>query len=220
MTNWSSMRRSADRDWYLADSLIALGNEINARWPNRDTRSDGAVGDASHQARASDHNPDYSAGGVVRAIDIDSDGINVTELLNATIGDDRVWYVIWDHYIYSRTYDWRKRSYDGADPHTGHLHISINHNDKSATDVSRWFKEPEEITVSAEANILAAIADLKRDIFAGPRYQALQDSLNAVNGAVRAILPALKTEDVADDAAVAALNKSLADLTAIVQAKP
>jgi hypothetical protein len=134
------------RAWYLAPSLIALGNEINARWPRRDDDSDGAIGDASHQARKSDHNPDYSAGGVVRAIDIDNDGINVQELLDATIGDQRVWYVIWDHHIYSRTYGWKKQAYDGTDPHTGHVHISINHTKAAESDTSPWFTQEDEMT--------------------------------------------------------------------------
>lgn len=138
MTNWSAMAKG-HYEWYLAASLIALGNEINVRWPNRDTASDGAIGDASHQARVSDHNPDWSAGGVVRAIDIDKDGIDVQALLNATIGDQRVWYVIWDGHIYSRTYNWAKRVYTGSDPHTGHVHISIVHNRTAENDTSRWF---------------------------------------------------------------------------------
>lgn len=138
MTNWNAMSKGRN-EWYLAPSLIALGNEINARWPNRDTASDGAIGDASHQARTSDHNPDWSAGGVVRAIDVDNNGIDVQELLDATIRDQRVWYVIWNRHIYSRTYGWAKRAYDGADPHTGHVHISINHTKAAETDVSRWF---------------------------------------------------------------------------------
>jgi hypothetical protein len=138
MTDWSAMEKGRN-DWYLAPSLIALGNEINARWPSRDTASDGAIGDASHQARTSDHNPDWSAGGVVRAIDVDNDGIDVQELLDATIGDQRVWYVIWDRHIYSRTYNWQKSPYTGADPHTGHLHISINHTQAAETDTSKWF---------------------------------------------------------------------------------
>lgn len=202
------------REWYLADSLIALGNEINARWPGRDTASDGAIGDASHQARASDHNPDYSAGGVVRAIDVDNDGINVQELLNATIGDARVWYVIWDHHIYSRTYGWAKRPYDGTDPHTGHLHISINHTTASASSKLRWFNQQEEDQMTP-----AQMAELKgyihSEVYAGPRYQALQGSINAVGKAVAAVMPYLKSEDAADDAALA---KVKADLLAAIEA--
>src|SRR5690606_29069239 len=64
-------RKVASMSYYLAPSLVKLRDLINQNWPNRDKSSDGWIGDPSHQARKSDHNPDYSAGGVVRAIDVD-----------------------------------------------------------------------------------------------------------------------------------------------------
>lgn len=138
LTNWNSMVKGPNRDWYLAPSLIALGNEINSHWPRRDDSSDGAIGDESHQARKSDHNPDWKAGGVVRAIDIDVNGIDVNAVVKALIGDPRVWYVISNHYIYSRTYNWAKRKYDGDDPHTGHIHVSIQRTKVAENDRSKW----------------------------------------------------------------------------------
>ena len=60
--------------WHLAPSLAQLRREINARWPNRDKSTDGSVGDLSHAARASDHNPNSRRS--VNAIDIDEDGID------------------------------------------------------------------------------------------------------------------------------------------------
>ena len=57
--------------WRLAGSLVTLRNEINAAYPGRSKVSDGSIGDTSHSARVSDHNPD--AGGVVRAIDVTQD---------------------------------------------------------------------------------------------------------------------------------------------------
>lgn len=162
MTNWNAMAKGRN-DWYLAASLIALGNEINQRWPKRDTASDGAIGDASHQARKSDHNPDWSAGGVVRAIDVDNNGIDVQQLLDATIGDQRVWYVIWDRHIYSRTYGWAKRAYDGADPHTGHIHISINHTKAAETDTSPWFTGQEDDMSAADVKAINAYTEKRLD---------------------------------------------------------
>lgn len=133
--------------WYLAPSLVALRNEINSRWPNRDKASDGAVGDTSHQARKSDHNPDYSAGGVVRAVDVDKDGIDVDQLLDAVVRDPRAAYVIWNGRIASATDDgapWDWEPYDGANAHTQHLHISIKHTRAAETDTSPWFTTQEE----------------------------------------------------------------------------
>lgn len=128
--------------YYLAPSLVALFYEVDNRWPNRSTASDGWIGDASHQARTSDHNPDYNAGGVVRAIDVTAEGIDVAELLDATIRDARVWYVIHNRRIASVTHGWKWQPYDGTNPHTHHVHISIRHTRPAAISSTRWFKLP------------------------------------------------------------------------------
>jgi hypothetical protein len=36
---------------------VRLRDQIDRRWPNRDKRSDGWIGDSDHAARKSDHNP-------------------------------------------------------------------------------------------------------------------------------------------------------------------
>lgn len=129
--------------YYLAHSLVRLRDEVNARWPNRDKTSDGWIGDTSHQARKSDHNPDWDAGGVVRAIDIDIDGIDVDLLLRSVIGDHRVWYVIFNRKIYSRTYGFVARDYNGSNPHEKHVHVSISHSKDAETDTTRWLELPK-----------------------------------------------------------------------------
>jgi hypothetical protein len=48
----------------------------------------------------------------------------VTQLLGATIGDPRVWYVIFNRKIYSRTHGWQPRVYLGTNPHDHHVHVS------------------------------------------------------------------------------------------------
>lgn len=141
-------------NWYLAASLVALFAEVDARWPNRDHASDGAKGDAAHAARVSDHNPDWSAGGVVRAIDVDKDGIDVQQLLDATVRDQRVAYVIWNRQIASATQDgtpWNWEPYTG-DPHTGHVHISIKHTHAAETDTSPWLTQKEEGMAKEDAD--------------------------------------------------------------------
>jgi hypothetical protein len=145
--------------YFLAPSLAALRDELNAAFPKRDHASDGWIGDASHQAESySDHNPCWSCGGqlagVVRALDIDSgpDGDDkhdlVQTVLQATIGDPRTWYVIWQGKIYSRTYGWAPRVYTGPDPHINHVHVSIQGHNltpqdgaaavHAAEDTSKW----------------------------------------------------------------------------------
>ncbi len=128
--NWSNST--------LAQSLQKLRAEVNARWPNRSKASDGWLGDAYHQRSKSDHNPvgfangpDHGTAGVVHAIDITSRGIDTTAVLNAVIGDARVWYVIYNRTIWSRNYSWKPRPYFGAS-HTTHIHVSLRADSHSA----------------------------------------------------------------------------------------
>lgn len=131
--------------YYLIPSLVALVHEVNARWPKRDTTSDGWIGDLAHQARPSSHNPDYAHGGAVRAVDIDVDDNDpVTNLrakvISATRGDPRVWYVISNGVIWSRTHGWAARKYLGPNPHTKHVHVSAVEDRATWTDTSPWFE--------------------------------------------------------------------------------
>lgn len=137
--------------YHLAPSLVSLRTETNSCWPKRDKGSDGWIGDTSHSARVSDHNPDYRDGGIVRAIDVDKDGINVNAFLNATIFDKRTSYVIWNKRIWGGT-RWRK--YEGSNGHTQHIHVSIKHTTAGAKSGS-WglagvkpvAKNPEKVKV-------------------------------------------------------------------------
>lgn len=131
-------RTAAGGRFRLAPSLDRLFDEVNATWPQRDHATDGWIGDWSHQQRVSEHNPDGR--GVVHAIDVDVDGINVARLLKAVIGAEPVWYVIHAGKIWSRTYGWRPRRYLGSNPHTGHVHISIRLAADAETWVGRWLE--------------------------------------------------------------------------------
>lgn len=135
--------------WRLANALVALRNAVNTRWPARDKRSDGAVGDAAHQSRssASDHNPWIVVRGlgVVRALDIDVDGINAgwyaeqLRLLGAA-RDHRLiggGYVIFNRRITKP--DWTGWSvYTGSNPHTSHVHVSLSRNESGFDDRGPW----------------------------------------------------------------------------------
>jgi len=134
-------------DYFLAPSLVRLRAEVDARFPDRDTASDGWIGDPSHQARTSSHNPLWSApgewSGVVRGLDVDvDDGDPQADLrallLEATIGDPRVWYVISDRVIYSATYAWAARRYTGSNPHTQHVHVSLKETVAAWSDERPW----------------------------------------------------------------------------------
>lgn len=112
--------------WRLAPSLKNLFAEIDAVWPNRDRRTDGSIGDAAHQATTSDHNPDSR--GIVHAIDIDRDGIDPYYVVGQCIDDTRpTSYVVYNRQIWSRTRLWVPRPYTGSNPHTDHIHVSIQY---------------------------------------------------------------------------------------------
>ncbi len=136
--------------WYAAPSLVSLRKEVDARWPGRSRISDGVIGDTRHAARTNSHNP-VGAGngpavgtrGAVHAIDITSDGIDVAALLSAVVGDPRVWYVIHDGQIWSRTTGWAPIAHRG-DPHTTHIHVNLREDSQSAAvaaenDTRSWF---------------------------------------------------------------------------------
>lgn len=119
---------------------VRLRQQIDSRWPKRDKRSDGWIGDAAHAARKSDHNPDSE--GIVYALDIDENmgkgkarnGRTARILANQLItyamsglpGSKRLKYVVYEDQIASGTYSgswwkWRGKGYG----HTQHIHISF-----------------------------------------------------------------------------------------------
>lgn len=124
-------------NWKLSAGAERLRKEINILFPHRDKGSDGSVGDSAHSSRTSDHNPDKN--GWVRAIDVDEDvwgkdgkdPVEANRLVRTLIqfaknGESRLKYIIFEGHIWSQTYKWSKRVYDGSNPHNHHIHISFN----------------------------------------------------------------------------------------------
>lgn len=116
--------------WRLAASLDTLRKQIDAARPARRKDWDGTIGDASHAARASDHNPNDA--GVVTAIDITHDpagGVDsytLAEWLRQK-RDPRIKYVISNGRIFSSTVSpWTWRPYTGTSKHDHHVHVSVS----------------------------------------------------------------------------------------------
>jgi hypothetical protein len=117
--------------WQLCAAGLTLRNQVNSAFPDRDRRSDGAVGDTSHAARRSDHNPD--AKGWVRAIDVDANlssdpkasYVFANQLRLLARRDRRLSYLIYSGRIAGRKTLWRWRPYKGVNPHVTHIHISF-----------------------------------------------------------------------------------------------
>lgn len=108
--------------WRLARSLEQLKAEVLERWPGTTIWS---IGDSSHRARASDHNPNPQ--GVVCAIDIV--GLpQATEVYDHLLSrrDYRTKYVIHQRRIFNQYVSpWRERNYSGSNPHNNHVHVSV-----------------------------------------------------------------------------------------------
>lgn len=113
--------------WRVANSINVLRQEVNTAHPGRPTASDGTIGDAAHQQCVSDHNP--NSAGVVTAWDITADTWSDALAENFRMRgstDSRVKYVIWQRRITSAMHNWQWVAYNGEDPHTSHIHLSVS----------------------------------------------------------------------------------------------
>ncbi|MBM0236701.1 peptidoglycan-binding protein [Micromonospora sp. ATA32] len=122
---------------HLAPALRVLREEINTRWPHRDHASDGWIGDADHQARRSDHNPD-SDDDSVNAIDVDVDGIDPLLVVRHCVAHPSTQYVIYNRVIWSRTRRFAAARYTGTNPHNKHLHVSVSHERRLEDSKQSW----------------------------------------------------------------------------------
>lgn len=128
---------SDDEVWRAVNSLIVLRDQANVLAPRRSRASDGLKGDPAHALTDSDHNPHFVPGlgaNIVTALDLTHDpadgfdSYKFAETLRLN-RDRRIKYVISNRRIFSAyvvgstpAFVWRK--YTGADPHTGHVHVS------------------------------------------------------------------------------------------------
>lgn len=123
--------------WYEAPSLGRLKQAVDTRWPGRDHSSDGSIGDAAHQARTSDHNPDPKTG-VVRARDLDKDGLHVPTVLAAMFLHPGVRYVIHAGKIFHVDNRFKPKKYTGSNPHFEHIHVSLEHMVQAENSKAAW----------------------------------------------------------------------------------
>jgi hypothetical protein len=145
--------------WRNCRASITLADEINRRWPGRDRASDGTVGDAAHATRTSDHNPwvVVDGVGVVRARDIDKDGIDAPWLVEhlralGAAGDPRLTgggYIIFNRRITRPDFTgWRE--YTGSNPHTSHAHVSFSRDRAGFDSAAPWAIHPAASAPSTE----------------------------------------------------------------------
>lgn len=174
------------RTWRVAAAVNTLARQLDALWPERHG-ADGTVGDLSHQARASDHNP--NGYGVVTAIDVGIVGDQGRQLTTALVAarDPRVKYIIHDRTIW-RSYPkpgiqpWTPSPYTGSNPHATHVHVSVSSDPTLYDQPDAWLLPgidiPEVLPPTVpepEENIVTQLPTLKlRDGFKDGRPQHRQ----------------------------------------------
>jgi len=147
--------------WVLEPCLGKLFDEFDEIAPNRDHATDGAVGDTSHAASSSDHNPDETGNtphedadhdNDVHAIDVDKDlraDFTMEDCVQyilsecrkeGTSGKDRgrLKYIIYNKRIWKASNGWRQEAYTGTNAHVEHAHFSCEYDDKYSNDTSTW----------------------------------------------------------------------------------
>jgi hypothetical protein len=136
--------------WRLAKSLETLRAQLNQRYPRRDRKSDGTIGDQAHSSRTSDHNIDSK--GRVCAFDITRDpanGPDLAKMIPLLLADARCKYVIYQAKIYNPSINGgAARPYTGANAHKQHLHLSVNQ--AGADDPASWVLPGAPLATSVE----------------------------------------------------------------------
>ncbi|MEV6595610.1 hypothetical protein AB0M36_01975 [Actinoplanes sp. NPDC051346] len=154
--------------WILVPCLVSLRAEFDRLAPKRGKASDGALGDQSHAANSSDHNPDETGRtpsedsdrvNEVHAIDVDKDlrkpGWTMDRCVEVIVArhregrDDRLQNVIYRRRVWSRSWGWTARAYTGANAHTDHAHFSARYTAVQERDTSPWgLLEEDDVTKS------------------------------------------------------------------------
>lgn len=144
--------------WRLATALETLRSEVNALYPNRSKRGDGTIGDASHAASASDHNPNRH--GVVTGLDLTNDPANgfdahaMAEAIRRSPHPEAK-YIISNSRIAGDFNNWQWQKYSGTNPHSSHVHISVGNGGDGRSEppydsTTKWNIQGEDM-VTAES---------------------------------------------------------------------
>ena len=117
-------------------AAIAVLRQATALWPKRKKLSDGLLPSVAHQKQSP--NSDHNTGLAVDLTHDPKNGVDCAVIFEKLKEDERVSYLIFNKKIWSRQYAKRgNRPYSGSNPHSKHLHISINPD--MANDTSPWF---------------------------------------------------------------------------------
>lgn len=130
--------------WVVVPNLLEGRDQLNNRFPHRAKGAEGTIGDTSHKASPSSHNPDETGNpeyddhdGVdeVRAADFDKNlndehGVSMEQVVQLWIGLARsgeLWWVRYFIYagrIWHRRDGFTTRKYTGSNQHYDHVHVN------------------------------------------------------------------------------------------------
>lgn len=163
--------------WIVVPCLEDLRFQLNTVAPNRDKSSDGSIGDTSHAAGRSSHNPDRTgapehadgdAADEIRARDFDKDlrepGLTMAMVVRHFVlgcRSGRFWwirYIIFDGIIYHKSSGFVAREYTGANKHDQHAHV--NSDFTQAADTVRGVNYGLDELVALNDTDLKKISDL------------------------------------------------------------
>jgi hypothetical protein len=111
--------------------------------------------------------------------------------------DRRVSYVIWNRHITGPSHGWRWDPYDGSDPHTNHMHVSVN--DVHHDETQDWSIGVATITQTDWDALIWRIDALTHNLLAvrgGPtkgEKVELVAQVNAIAAGITAVNEQLKT---------------------------
>lgn len=125
--------------------LVTLAGEFDQCGDDRDTSSDGSIGDTAHQSRSSNHNRDDVSGSNtpqsdsdgepdIRAIDVDDsgpwkNGFTMQKGVDKIVSrcrsgvENRLVEIIYNRHCWYKSAGWVKQDYHGDNPHDQHAHF-------------------------------------------------------------------------------------------------
>jgi hypothetical protein len=205
--------------WRPAGSLVKLKEQIDATYPNRSKVSDGMIGDTAHASTVSDHNP--NADGVVTAFDITHDPVNGPDIDKlsdalATSRDGRIKYLIANgEILVPQDSGWVWARYEGVDPHTSHLHVSVygDYDNKSEWNIGgkeEMVNEQDVIDIyNSTAGVQPSKDEIANYVASGKSYKTIQKEVYqwAIKNKIDYMTFKLSAKSSSDKAPTAVIDK-------------
>jgi hypothetical protein len=226
--------------WTLVPCLVSLKAEFTALAPLRDRASDGSIGDTAHSQSSSDHNPDETGAtpnedadnlNEVHAIDVDVDlrkagwtmlrAVEIIVVRHREGRDSRLQNVIYNRRIWSRSWGWTARAYNGPNPHDHHAHFGARYTTAQENDTRPWGlleQQEEDMALTAEQLLDALETTRGQALLAKAAGRGVHNQVIGRTG--ETIGQDLQTDDAVLAARFDKLEAAVAEVKALVAEKP